>query len=235
MILLVFGAAASLPVLPAAGADAQVTIQNTAFHPASVTVGVGEKVVWKNQDDASHTVTSNDNKFDSNPACPAVVLQDCLEKGESFAHTFDQAGEYEYYCKIHSSMTGVVLVQAAAVTTTTQAPTTTTLAPTTSSTAATTTTTRKLATSSTVPSSTTTSSTLPAESSTTLPNEAPAFDPDEGGGDGGSASPASSGGDGGGGSGTVALIVAALLAVAGGGGVLLWRLRPGQAGGPPAA
>ena len=230
-IRLLVAAAVSLP-FAASGADRKVTIKNTAFNPRNVTVGVGENVVWTNEDDTEHTVTSSE--FDSNPNCPGVagVLQDCMTKGETFQHTFDQPGEFPYRCKLHDSMTGVVTVAAAQVTTTTQAPTTTTLAPTTSSTAATTTTTRQLATSSTLPSSTTTSSTVPAESSTTLPNEAPAFDPDDEGRDGGSASPASSGGDGGG-SGTVALIVAALLAVAGGGGVLLWRLRP-QAGGPPA-
>ncbi len=221
--VVIFGAVA-LPVLPATAATTDVALRNTTFDPGNVTVTLGDVVVWKNEDDASHTVTSND--FDSSPACPAVVLQDCLEKGESFSHTFNDPGEVKYRCKIHASMTGVVLVKPAAATTTTQAPTTTTLAPTTTSTAATTTTTRKLATSSTMASSTTTtSSTVPGESSTTLPpNEAPAFDPDEGG-DGGTAAQRSPDGKGGG-SGTVALIVAALLAVAGGGGVLLWRLRP---------
>jgi plastocyanin len=233
LILSVFGAAASLPIA-ASGADAKVTINNTAFKPPMVTVGVGEKVVWTNQDDTEHTVTGDD--FDSNPNCPGVVgvLRDCLTKGETFTHTFDQPGEFQYRCKLHPSMTGVVTVAAAEATTTTVATTATTQAPTTSSTAATTTTTRKLATSSTMASSTTTTtSTVPGASSTTLPpNEAPAFDPDAGG-DGGTAAPKSSDGKGGG-SGTVALIVAALLAVAGGGGVLLWRLRPRSGGAPPA-
>ncbi|MGH8972139.1 MAG: cupredoxin domain-containing protein [Acidimicrobiia bacterium] len=231
-ILLLLGAAASLPVA-ASGANAAVSIKNTAFDPRNVSVGVGERVVWTNEDDIEHTVTSSD--FDSNPNCPAPLLQDCMGKGETFQHTFDEPGEFQYRCKIHASMTGVVAVGAAdaEVTTTTVATTATTQAPTTSSTASTTTTTRVLATSSTLPSSTT-STTVPAESSTTVaPNEAPAFDPDdEGDGDGGSAAPAPSGG--GGGSGTVAVIVAALLAVAGGGGVLLWRLRPRPTGGPPA-
>jgi plastocyanin len=231
LILSVFGAAASLPIA-ASGADAEVTIKDTAFTPQGVTVGVGEKVVWKAKE-AGHDITFDDGSYRQPSNCTALGIG-CTQPGDRFERTFTTPGAFNYHCSRHgTAMSGLVNVQAAAATTTTQAPTTTTLAPTTSSTAATTTTTRKLATSSTLPSSTTTTSTVPAESSTTEPpNEAPAFDPDDGG-DSGTAAPTSSDGRGGG-SGTVALIVAALLAVAGGGGVLLWRLRPRSAGEPPA-
>jgi plastocyanin len=232
-MLLLLGALAAVPTA-ARGADAEVTIKNTAFTPQGVTVPVGGEVVWKDEE-GGHDVTFDDGSFKEPPACTAAGLVGCTQKGDRIERTFDKAGAFKYHCSRHGTgMSGLVNVQAGAseVTTTTVPATATTQPPTTVTTASTTTTTRKLATSSTL--APTTTSTAPAESSTTVtPNEAPAFDPGDGGNGGGGsdeASPAGSGGGGGdSGPGTVALIVAALLAVAGGGGVLLWRLRPRSA------
>lgn len=227
MILVLFGAIAGMPIA-ARGADAEVTIKNTAFNPQGVTIDIGDKVVWKD-DEGGHDITFDDGTFQQPPGCSAALGLGCTQKGDRIERHFEKAGAFKYHCSRHGTgMSGLVNVQgSAAVTTTTAAPTTTE-PPTTVTTAATTTTTRKLATSSTQASTTTT--TAPAESATTLtPNEAPAFDPGDGGdgdGESGASTPASGDGGGGGGSGTVALIVGVLLAVAGGGGVLLWRLRP---------
>jgi len=76
---------------------------NSCFLPYSVTVNVGDQVIWSNDDTAAHTVTSNDGSFDSG----------LFMAGTSFSHTFSQAGEYPYFCIVHPWMTGVVNVQGA--------------------------------------------------------------------------------------------------------------------------
>src|SRR5690348_11712135 len=41
----------------------QVTIQNFAFSPQTITIAPGTKVVWTQRDSAPHTVTSDNNAF----------------------------------------------------------------------------------------------------------------------------------------------------------------------------
>ena len=79
---------------------------NECFIPAEVTVNVGETVTWSNDDSAAHTVTSGtpaggpDGTFDS-----SLFMADT-----TFSHTFDNAGEYNYFCMVHPWMTGKIQV-----------------------------------------------------------------------------------------------------------------------------
>ena len=86
---------------------ASVPTNEEFFAPDDVQVTVGSMVTWKNDDTASHTVTSGtvqnntptpDGKFDSG----------ILNAGDSFPFVFDKAGEYQYYCTIHPWMTAKV-------------------------------------------------------------------------------------------------------------------------------
>ena len=79
----------------------EVTIKNMVFSPSSLTVAVGAAVKWTNSDGFAHTVTSNTNVFNSGN----------LNDGKSFSFTFTSAGTYSYYCAIHPSMTGKIIVQ----------------------------------------------------------------------------------------------------------------------------
>lgn len=71
-----------------------------------IEIAVGDTVVWKNADTAPHTVSSGtfttglDGYFDS----------DIFPQGRSFSHTFNEVGEFPYFCKLHSWMTGSVIV-----------------------------------------------------------------------------------------------------------------------------
>jgi plastocyanin len=82
-------------------AHANVDISGFAFVPSTLTVSVGTTVTWTNKDSVSHTVTSNDNLFDSGT----------LAKGATFEHTFNQKGTFGYHCSIHPSMTAKVIVE----------------------------------------------------------------------------------------------------------------------------
>ena len=92
----------SQAAMPAAGPN-QVIINNFAFGPTTLTVKRGTTVTWLNRDGDAHTVTAVGAKplFSSNP----------LDTGDSFSFTFDQPGTYAYFCKIHPTMKGVVVVQ----------------------------------------------------------------------------------------------------------------------------
>src|SRR5688572_8592942 len=78
-----------------------VAAADFAFTPKTITVKAGEDVTWKNADDYDHTVKADDGSFDSAEIKP----------GATFARTFPAAGTYTYYCNIHNSMTGSVVVE----------------------------------------------------------------------------------------------------------------------------
>lgn len=85
---------------PAAGADA-VDIVDFQFEPEELTVAAGTTVTFTNSDDFAHTATADDDSFDTGE----------LEGGASGEITFDEAGEFSYFCAIHNYMKGTVVVE----------------------------------------------------------------------------------------------------------------------------
>ena len=78
-----------------------VSIVNMAFSAASLTVPVGTTVTWTNNDNMTHTVTSDATGFDSGN----------LAMGSNFSKVFSVAGTYTYHCTIHPSMKGTIIVK----------------------------------------------------------------------------------------------------------------------------
>lgn len=78
-----------------------ISVANFSFSPNSLTVKVGTKVTWTNNDSVTHTVTENNGAFNSGDLAP----------GSSFSFTFSKAGTYSYHCSIHPSMTATITVQ----------------------------------------------------------------------------------------------------------------------------
>ena len=108
LAVLAFGASAA----PAQAAD--VTIQNFSFMPASVTIGQGDSVTWTwAGPDTNHSVTAKSGQadpFDSDPGKTPSSLDH--PPGDTFSHTFNTPGTFMYICKVHSFMTGKVIVKA---------------------------------------------------------------------------------------------------------------------------
>ena len=77
-------------------------MKDIKFNPATVTVKAGDKVTWTNNDTVGHDVTGDD--FDSGD--PGG-----LQNGDTFAHTFDKAGTFDYVCTVHPGMEGSVTVK----------------------------------------------------------------------------------------------------------------------------
>jgi plastocyanin len=86
---------------PGGGGEDRVEIAEFAFSPDTLNVPVGTTVIWENSDSGAHTSTSEDEVWDSGT----------LESGGEFSFTFEEAGTFSYFCKIHPSMNGSVVVE----------------------------------------------------------------------------------------------------------------------------
>jgi plastocyanin len=86
---------------PAAGKRVTVVIENLKCHPESITIDVGDTVVWTNNDDREHTVTADDGSFSSGR----------LRNGKSFSKTFDKPGKFSYGSDPSPRTKGVVIVR----------------------------------------------------------------------------------------------------------------------------
>jgi plastocyanin len=80
-----------------------VAIKGFAFGPTTITVKVGTKVTWTNQDSVVHTVTADSLSSDAPDSAT-------FEQGKSFSFTFTKAGTYNYHCATHPYMKGTVIV-----------------------------------------------------------------------------------------------------------------------------
>ncbi|MDO9097656.1 MAG: plastocyanin/azurin family copper-binding protein [Candidatus Methanoperedens sp.] len=76
-----------------------IRIEDFMFFPPEVILAKGGTVTWSNKDTYEHTVTSGD--FASSK----------LGQGQTFSHTFNDAGTYDYWCTIHASMRAKVIVK----------------------------------------------------------------------------------------------------------------------------
>ena len=85
----------------AEGSAVEIVSVSEAFSPASLTVAAGTEVTWTNADGVDHTVTADDDSFDSA----------ALSGGDTFSFTMADPGTYSYFCAIHPSMTGEIVVE----------------------------------------------------------------------------------------------------------------------------
>ena len=79
----------------------EVFIRNFSFDPAEITIQAGESVIWNNRDIVPHTATSG-NPEDADFG--SIFRSAWLSQGETFTHTFDEAGEFIYFCEVHPLM-----------------------------------------------------------------------------------------------------------------------------------
>jgi plastocyanin len=84
------------------GGGAEVSMADIAFDPAELTVSAGDTVTWTNDDSVDHDVTAD--SFSSGD--PGGIAP-----GETFEHTFEEAGMFDYVCTVHPGMEGSVTVE----------------------------------------------------------------------------------------------------------------------------
>ena len=78
-----------------------VAIRNYDFAPKSLTVGVGTRVTWTNDDATAHTATADTAGFDTGTVAPKA------------SHTIDfkHPGTFTYHCAFHAFMTATITVK----------------------------------------------------------------------------------------------------------------------------
>lgn len=96
------GAASSSATEAVPPSAVAVRIADGEFDPRRVEVAVGGSVTWVNDDVTSHLIVST---------TPNVIQSPLIGKAGSYTRSFGRAGEYRYYCNIHNSMKGVVVVR----------------------------------------------------------------------------------------------------------------------------
>src|ERR687886_752696 len=75
------------------------------YIPGSIIIESGEKVRWVNNDVEAHSVTSG---LESSADRGKLFDSGLLNANQTFEHTFDKPGTYNYYCTVHPIMTGLV-------------------------------------------------------------------------------------------------------------------------------
>ena len=78
-----------------------IKMQNIAFDPKAVTVKVGQKVTWTNDDSVDHNVTSQSGE---------TIKSQNFGKGATFSFTPTKAGTIKYVCTIHPGMDATLTV-----------------------------------------------------------------------------------------------------------------------------
>ena len=99
------GSSSSAPSTAAAsssGGGVAIKMQNIAFDPKDVTVKVGQKITWTNDDSTDHNVTADSG---------ADFKSKDFGKDGTFSFTPTKAGTIKYVCTIHPGMVATLTVQ----------------------------------------------------------------------------------------------------------------------------
>ncbi|EJM55293.1 plastocyanin [Pseudomonas sp. GM49] len=86
--------------MPAWANEVKIDIKEFMFGPKDLTVAVGTKVTWVNDDEIPHTVAETHKLFRSG----------ALDTGDSYSWVFNTPGEFEYFCALHPQMIGKIVV-----------------------------------------------------------------------------------------------------------------------------
>lgn len=78
--------------------------RSNSYAPNPIEIIVGDTVTWINDDSSPHTVTSSNGR--------GAFGSDIMMNKETFTFTFDNEGEFPYFCTLHPSMIGKGLVTA---------------------------------------------------------------------------------------------------------------------------
>jgi plastocyanin len=100
---------------------AEVIAVGLKFMPADLTVKAGTTIRWTNGEAISHTVTSGawgevneDTGLRGTQTADGMFDHALAPKGsdgDTFEFTFDEPGEYQYYCVPHLGMFGTITVE----------------------------------------------------------------------------------------------------------------------------
>ncbi len=76
-----------------------VLMEDMRFRPEAISVAPGDTVVWVNKDIFRHTATARDKTFDVDVA-----------PGKEGRMVVKRSGQFAYFCRFHTGMTGKLAV-----------------------------------------------------------------------------------------------------------------------------
>lgn len=79
-----------------------VGMKDIKFVPAQISVDVGQKIVWTNNEGVPHNVTAKQG---------ADFASDTMQEGDTFEYTPTEAGTIDYVCTIHPGQDGQITVK----------------------------------------------------------------------------------------------------------------------------
>ena len=81
----------------------RLLLGDKSYSPNPITVETGNTVTWTNIDNIVHTITSGEPyKF---------FFFFFIMPSKSFSHKFSHPGEFSYFCRVHPTLVGEVLVE----------------------------------------------------------------------------------------------------------------------------
>ena len=80
-----------------------VSRTSDAYQPNPAYIELGQTIIWTNNDNFIHTVTQKP-VTDDIETFPSKFDSGIFNKGQSFVHSFNEEGRYDYYCTIHPWM-----------------------------------------------------------------------------------------------------------------------------------
>lgn len=88
--------------------EIEVTLTENGFQPKSITIGVGDKVVWENESGNNATVDSAQHP--THLTYPKLNLGG-FQDGEELELVFDEPGTYSYHDHLNPERVGTVVVE----------------------------------------------------------------------------------------------------------------------------
>jgi len=98
--LLALASFVGLTVAAATPVTHTVVMKATSFAPLTLTLKLGDAVVWRNDDFFPHTATA-----------PGIFDSGSIAVGASWKYQPKAVGEYAYICTFHPNMKGILTVE----------------------------------------------------------------------------------------------------------------------------
>ena len=86
------------------------TLGDKAYLPNLVRIEVGSTVVWTNNDNNLHTVTSGTPNTANVGEAFDSGLTALITPAKTYSHKFTNTGEFAYFCRVHPTMVGKIIV-----------------------------------------------------------------------------------------------------------------------------
>jgi plastocyanin len=93
------------PAPPPTAGSVTATMMNIMFNPATISIHVGQSVMWRNMDSVQHSATQGTCSGNTCTPTPGGFDTGILNPGQtSAAIVFNSAGTFHFYCRVHGPM-----------------------------------------------------------------------------------------------------------------------------------